>query len=162
MREAEMRGFTLIELMIVVAIIGILAGIAMPSYQTYTVRAQLAEALTLAAELKAQVRDFHKASGRFPPDNRAAGLPAAKYLIGNYVESIDVANGALHVRLGNRASRLIAGKVLTLQPLVVQDSPASPMSWSCGRAKPPKGMRAIGDNRTDVDDQFLPYACRDV
>ena len=156
-----MRGFTLIELMIVVAIIGILAGVALPSYQTYTVRAQLAEALALASEVKGDVKEFYKASGRFPADNHAAGLPSASLLIGNYVESIDVANGALHVKLGNRASKPIVGKVLTLQPLVVVGSPASPISWSCGRAKPPKGMAAVGDNRTDVDRQFLPYPCRD-
>lgn len=155
-------GFTLIELMVVVSIIGILAGIALPSYQAYTVRAQIAEALTLAGELQGEIKDAYKHSGRFPPDNRAAGLPAATHLIGNYVERIDVTDGALHIRLGNKASKHIAGKVLTLRPLVVLESAASPMSWSCGNAKPPKGMKAVGDNRTDVEREFLPYACREA
>ena len=158
----RIRGFTLIELMIVVSIIGILAAIALPSYQSYTVRAQIAEALTLAGELKGEIQDVYKQSGRFPANNRVAGLPASQYLIGNYVESIDVANGALHIRFGNKASKLIGGKVLSIQPLVVPESPASPISWNCGRSSPPKGMRTVGDNRTDVDRQFLPYACRDT
>ena len=156
----RLRGFTLIELMVVVAIIGILAGIALPSYQSYTVRAQVVEALVLAAELKDGIREVYKHSGRFPADNRAAGLPAARHLLGNYVEGIDVANGAMHVRLGNKANKLVAGKVLTLQPLIVTENPGSPISWNCGNAAPPKGMQTVGENRTSVDRQFLPYSCR--
>lgn len=154
------RGFTLIELMVVVGIIGILAGVALPSYQAYTIRSQIAEALVLAAELKDDVRDFYKHTGRFPADNRAAGLPLAKHLIGNYVKEIQVENGALHIRLGNKANKAIAGKVLTLQPLVVAENPTSPISWNCGSSEPPEGMKTVGKNRTDVNRQYLPFACR--
>lgn len=154
------RGFTLIELMVVVGIIGILAGIALPSYQAYTIRGQIAEALALAAELKDDVRDVYKHTGRFPADNRAAGLPLAKHLIGNYVREIRVEDGAMHILLGNKAHKAVSGKVLTLQPLIVAENPASPISWNCGSSAPPDGMKAMGKNRTSVDRQFLPFACR--
>ena len=154
------RGFTLIELMIVVAIIGILASIAIPAYQNYTIRAQLTEAFSLASELKGPIQEYRKERGRFPADNAAAGLPSADKLIGNYVTRVDVHDGAISVTFGNFANTAVAGKVLTLQPLVVTGSPASPMSWRCGYRGIPRGMEVIGENRTNVTLQFLPAACR--
>jgi type IV pilus assembly protein PilA len=156
----KQRGFTLIELMIVVAIIGILASIAIPAYQDYTVRAQVVEAFSLASELKGAVQEFRKERGRMPRNNREAGLPEADKLIGNFVTQIAVADGALHISMGNHANKLIDGRVITLQPIVVTGSPSSPMSWRCGMRSIPNGMEATGENRTDVDRKFLPTACR--
>jgi type IV pilus assembly protein PilA len=156
----KQRGFTLIELMIVVAIIGILASIAIPAYQDYTVRAQVVEAFSLASELKGAVQEFRKERGRMPRNNREAGLPEADKLIGNFVTQITVADGALHISMGNHANRLIDGRVITLQPIVVTGSPSSPMSWRCGMRSIPNGMEAMGENRTDIDRKFLPTACR--
>ncbi len=155
-----MRGFTLIELMIVVAIIGILASIAIPTYQDYTIRSQVVEAFSLASELKGSIQDFRKDRGRLPVDNTEAGVPEAKFLIGNYVDQIEVTNGAMHIRFGSNVNESIKGKTLTLQPLVVKGSPASPMSWRCGRRAVPNGMQATGDNRTDLEDKYLPASCR--
>jgi type IV pilus assembly protein PilA len=154
------RGFTLIELMIVVAIIGILAGIAIPSYQDYTVRAQVVEAFSLASELKGSIQEFRKDRGRLPDDNREAGVPEPDKLIGNYVTGIDVEGGALHIRMGNNANKLLEGKIVTLQPLVVTGSPASPMSWRCGLRAIPRGLEGAGENRTDIDRKHLPASCR--
>ena len=154
------RGFTLIELMIVVAIIGILASIAIPAYQDYTVRAQMVEAFSLASELKSAVQDFRKERGRMPHNNREAGLPEPDKLIGNYVRRIEVGDGALHITMGNHANKNILDRVVTLQPLVVTGSPASPMSWRCGQRSIPNGMEAVGENLTDVDRKFLPTNCR--
>ena len=154
------RGFTLIELMIVVAIIGILASIAIPAYQDYTVRAQVVEAFSLATELKGSVQEFRKDRGRLPRNNHEAGVPEPDKLIGNFVTQIEVEDGALHIRMGNNANKLIEGKVVTLQPLVVTGSPASPMSWRCGLRSIPKGMEGAGANHTDIDRKFLPAACR--
>jgi type IV pilus assembly protein PilA len=154
------RGFTLIELMIVVAIIGILAGIAIPAYQDYTIRAQVVEAFSLASELKPSVQDYRKERGRLPADNSAAGVPEPQLLIGNYVKRIEVANGALHIEFGNLANKNIVGAIVTLQPLVVKGSPASPMSWRCGRRSVPQGMEAMGENRTSIDSKYLPSSCR--
>jgi len=154
------RGFTLIELMIVVAIIGILASIAIPSYQHYTIRAQVAEALLLIDEIKPSIRDYYKDRGTFPADNEIAGVPAPEHLLGQYVAGIEVDNGAMHVRFGNKAHTQIAGSVLTIRPLYVTANPTSPISWNCGHSVPPAGMSAQGDDRTDVMVQFLPSACR--
>ncbi|MFO1468123.1 MAG: pilin [Steroidobacteraceae bacterium] len=154
------RGFTLIELMIVVAIIGILATIAVPAYQDYTIRAQVVEAFSLASELKGSIQDYRKERGILPKDNAAAGLPLPALLIGNYVTQIEVANGSIHVTFGNLVNKAIDGKVLTLQPLIVPGSPLSPMSWRCGLRQIPKGMEAAGDNRSNVEAKFLPSSCR--
>ncbi|MFO1400089.1 MAG: pilin [Steroidobacteraceae bacterium] len=154
------RGFTLIELMIVVAIIGILASIALPAYQDYTIRAQVVEAFALAGDVKPSVQEFRVDRGRFPANNAEAGVPEPKYLIGNYVTGIEVRNGAIHIQFGNNANSNLTGKIVTLQPLVVTGSPASPMSWRCGLRRIPNGMEAVGENHTNVDRKFLPAACR--
>ncbi len=153
-------GFTLIELMIVVAIIGILASIAIPAYQDYTIRAQATEAFSIASELKGPIQEYRKERGRLPADNAAAGVPDADKLIGNYVTRVEVVNGAINVTFGNFANKQIEGQVVTLQPIVVIGSPASPMSWRCGYHGVPKGMEAVGENRTNLDRRYLPSSCR--
>ena len=154
------HGFTLIELMVTVAILGILMSIAIPAYQDYTVRAKLAEALTLAAEMQPSIRDYHKASGAFPADNAAAGVPEPEFLIGNYVKQIEIENGAIHVTLGNHAGPSVDGEIISIRPLVVDGSPASPISWTCANRAAPEGMSAVGENRTSVQEYFLPGSCR--
>ena len=160
MNQRVSSGFTLIELMIVVAIIGILASIAIPSYQDYTIRAQVAEALVLAGELKPSIRDYYRDRGAFPLDNADAGVPAPEHLIGQYVTDIAVADGAMHVRLGNNANAQIAGRVLTLRPVYVTANPSSPISWTCGSRSAPAGMTPAGSDRTDMLAAHLPASCR--
>lgn len=153
-------GFTLIELMIVVAIIGILAAIAMPAYQSYTVRAKVAEALVLGNEIKDEIKLYYESHHRFPRSNDAAGAPAPELLIGNYVTRIEVSDGAIHVTLGNFMPQHLHGKVLSMRPLYVDKSPASPISWVCGGGGIPDGMKAAGENRTSVENVYLPMTCR--
>ena len=153
-------GFTLLELMIVVAILGILSTIAVPTFQDRVIRAQLKEALSLAEGLKPSLEAFYSARKRFPIDNTEAGVPKPEHLIGNYVTEIELRDGALHVALGHRVNAFVKGKTVSIRPAVVVGSARSPLSWLCGKAQPVPGMRAMGENRTTLSDKFLPFECR--
>jgi type IV pilus assembly protein PilA len=166
-RRHREAGFTLIELMIVVAIIGILASMAIPAYQTYTIRAQVAEGLTLASANKAPVAISYLDDGEAPTDRVAAGLsPNATDTTGSYVESIDVDNGVLVITYGHGASAVISGLVLTLTPY---ETPDQSVVWRCGYSPAPVGMDEIGTAGggnaavyipPTVPAQYLPATCR--
>jgi type IV pilus assembly protein PilA len=143
-----------------VAIIGILAGIAIPAYQNYTIRAQVTEAFSLASELKGPIQEYRKERGTFPVNNAAAGFPEPNKLIGNYVTSVEVRDGAINVTFGNFVNKMVEGQIVTLQPIVVKGSPASPMSCRCGYRAVPNGMEPVGENRTNMNHLFLPASCR--
>lgn len=154
------KGFTLIELMIVVAIIGILASVSLPAYQTYVSRAKVAEAISLVSEIKPNVVDYYQVKGVFPANNSAAGVPDPQYILGNFVKGVAVENGAVQITMGNKVSKDMDGKVLTIRPIVVVGSPTSPVSWICGDDAVPPGMKAIGENKTTLAAAYLPSSCR--
>jgi type IV pilus assembly protein PilA len=154
------NGFTLIELMIVIAIIGIMATMALPTYHDRIVRTQVEEALALSEIAKQAIVEYYKQTQQFPQSNAQAVIPPANKLIGNYVKEISIEHGAIHVKLGNRINAHIQGKVVSLRPAVVTESPASPISWLCGYAQPVSGMEGIGSNLTEVPERYLPLTCR--
>jgi type IV pilus assembly protein PilA len=162
------KGFTLIELMIVVAIIGILAAIAIPAYQDYTIRAQVSEGLNLAAAAKAAVAETFLNRGAAPVDRVAAGMSdEATDTNGKYVESVEVDNGVIIITYGNEANAAIGAgnETLELAPFVTPDGS---VVWRCGGAGDPLGsatlmQSAVSDGGSLAGDDFvryLPAACR--
>jgi type IV pilus assembly protein PilA len=139
------KGFTLIELMIVVAIIGILAAVAIPAYQDYTIRAQVSEGMSLAAGAKTSVAEYYTQRGTFPADNDEAGMATNTDISGSYVDQVTVNNGVIEVRYGNDANNEINGEVLELSPIANSGS----VEWNC---KP---------SASTFEGKFLPTDCRD-
>ena len=153
------RGFTLIELMVVVAIMSILATLALPSYQDRVIKAQVGEGLVLADVVKHAAAEYYKKYGKLPKDNDSAGLPGAPKIIGNYVSAIGIADGAINITLGNRANKHAIGKVLSLRPAIVADAKIVPIAWVCGFASAPNSMVVIGKNLTTLPGYHLPLDC---
>ena len=161
------KGFTLIELMIVVAIIGILAAIAIPAYQDYTIRAQVSEGMSLAAAAKAAVAETFLNRGTAPANRTVAGMSANETdTRGKYVASVQVTNGTILVTYGgNEVNTAIANESLGLTPYVTPDNS---VAWKCGAAPVPANLSAmpgaavnngsLGDNASM--NKYLPSACR--
>ncbi len=147
-KEWNMRknqwGFTLIELMIVVAIIGILAAIAIPMYLDYSTRSQVAEGLNLASSAKTAVTEYYQEHGAFPTNNAQAGLAAAGSIAGNYVVSVSAdSSGVITILYGNEAHPFINGETVTL---TATDNSGS-VGWACASG----GV---------IQAKHLPSACR--
>ena len=161
------KGFTLIELMIVVAIIGILAAIAIPAYQDYTVRAQVTEGLNLAAAIKAGVAESFANAGVWPLDLTAAGGLNATPPSGKYVSAVTVTTGSISVRYAgvqaNTNALTAATNLLVLEPRV---STNNDVVWNCGYkaavgAAPATGAAGlVAAAATTVLPKYLPSNCR--
>ena len=144
----KVQGFTLIELMIVVAIIAILAAIALPAYQDYVIRSQVSEGSVLSDGAKTAFAEFYSNRGISPPSNASAGLAQPTSIIGNYVGSVNVATGKIVATYSRpQANAKINGKVLVFSPYSAQ---GGSMGWSC--KNPSSG--------TNVDLKYLPTVCR--
>ncbi|HEZ9005099.1 TPA: pilin, partial [Neisseria gonorrhoeae] len=125
------KGFTLIELMIVIAIVGILAAVALPAYQDYTARAQVSEAILLAEGQKSAVTEYYLNNGTWPKDNTSAGVASPPSNIkGKYVESVTVENGVVTAQMASsNVNKEIQGKKLSLWAKREDGS----VKWFCGQ-----------------------------
>ena len=145
MHQRISAGFTLIELMIVVAIIAILAAIAIPAYQDYLIRAQVSEGFVLAGGAKTADWDFVSNTGRFPSNNVSAGLPSSTSIGGQYVSSVDVTNGVVKVLFGGpKANAAIrpSSQYVVLSPVTLAGS----IVWTC--------------TPSTINSKYLPTTCR--
>ena len=176
MSQRLQQGFTLIELMIVVAIIGILAAIAIPAYQDYTIRSQVTEGLNLAGAAKAAVAESYSQTGIAPLNRTEAGMSVnAIDTNGKYVTSVEVTNGVITITYGGtpqQANAVIAGQTLELVPYETTDKS---VVWQCGAAPAPAaaGTQLLGTGTaqaaaagggtlatTATLNKYLPKACR--
>jgi type IV pilus assembly protein PilA len=141
------QGFTLIELMIVVAIIGILAAVAIPAYQDYTIRAQVSEGMSLASGAKTALAEYYNQRGQFPSANVSAGLAKPASITGSYVTQVDAASsqGVIEVTYGNTANTNISKKTMEISAV----TSAGSVEWSC----------QTGSSK-GVQEQYLPTSCR--
>ncbi|HEZ3060748.1 TPA: pilin [Neisseria meningitidis] len=168
------KGFTLIELMIVIAIVGILAAVALPAYQDYTARAQVSEAILLAEGQKSAVTEYYLNHGEWPKNNTSAGVASSSTIKGKYVKEVTVANGVITATmLSSGVNKEIQGKKLSLWAKRQDGS----VKWFCGQPVTRAGTddtvanaKAANDDVTaaaaangkKIDTKHLPSTCRDA
>ncbi|HGG9949783.1 TPA: pilin [Neisseria meningitidis] len=158
------KGFTLIELMIVIAIVGILAAVALPAYQDYTARAQVSEAILLAEGQKSAVTEYYLNHGIWPGDNSSAGVATSSKIKGKYVKSVEVKNGVVTAEMkSSGVNKEIQGKKLSLWAKRQDGS----VKWFCGQpvernAKATADAVTAATPDTDkINTKHLPSTCRD-
>lgn len=153
-------GFTWIEMLFVLGVIGILALMAIPALRDRALRKQVEEGLALAAVAEPGVQAVWAATGDMPLDNTAAGAPPHDKIVGSLVKDVNVDHGAITVTFGNNASKALERKRITVRPAVVADERAVPIAWLCHAVGVPNGMQVRGEDLTDVPAQWLPVDCR--
>ncbi|MFU9997958.1 pilin [Neisseria meningitidis] len=159
------KGFTLIELMIVIAIVGILAAVALPAYQDYTARAQVSEAILLAEGQKSAVTEYYLNHGEWPKNNTSAGVASsATDIKGKYVKSVEVKNGVVTATMASsNVNNEIKGKKLSLWAKRQNGS----VKWFCGQPVTRAGTATATEVTADggnekIDTKHLPSTCRDA
>ncbi|HEZ6805159.1 TPA: pilin [Neisseria meningitidis] len=153
------KGFTLIELMIVIAIVGILAAVALPAYQDYTARAQVSEAILLAEGQKSAVTEYYLNHGTWPKNNTSAGVASSSTIKGKYVEKVEVKNGVITATMASsNVNNEIKGKKLSLWAKRQDGS----VKWFCGQPVTRNADTVAADTNTKIDTKHLPSTCRDA
>jgi type IV pilus assembly protein PilA len=148
MRNHE-QGFTFIELMTVVALIGFFAAVAVPAYTDYVLRSQTVEGMLLTINVKRAIGDYYAYHGKFPKDNKQARISPPEQLMGNVVSRVEVSDGNILVTFGSHSNQEIAGKTLSFRPQVNNQSPLGSIVWQCGK-----------DEKTTVEKKYLSSSCK--
>ncbi|EMU3460137.1 pilin [Neisseria gonorrhoeae] len=161
------KGFTLIELMIVIAIVGILAAVALPAYQDYTARAQVSEAILLAEGQKSAVTEYYLNNGEWPKDNTSAGVASSAEIKGKYVQSVTVANGVVTAQMkSDGVNKEIKGKRLSLWAKREDGSVkwfcGQPVTRGAGNAGKADDVTKAGNDNEKINTKHLPSTCRDT
>lgn len=154
------RGFSFLELMLVLAVVGILIMMTIPSLREGAIRKQIKEGMALSDLAKQGVAAHYTASGEMPNNNEQAGIPPATKIVGNFVTAVSVADGAVTLTFGNNANQAIEGKKLTLRPAIVAEHRAVPIAWVCASVAAPREMEPKGRDATDIPVHWLPVECR--
>ncbi|ENW0548234.1 pilin [Neisseria gonorrhoeae] len=161
------KGFTLIELMIVIAIVGILAAVALPAYQDYTARAQVSEAILLAEGQKSAVTEYYLNHGIWPKDNTSAGVANPTEIKGKYVQSVTVTNGVVTAQMKpSGVNNEIKDKKLSLwakrQDGSVKWFCGQPVTRGAGNAGKADDVTKAGNDNEKINTKHLPSTCRDT
>lgn len=158
-------GFTLAELVLLIVIISIVASLAISTYQTYTVRSQVSEAIAVVSRMKHLVADAYSTNGRPPIDRTEAGLtPHPEDSRGSYVTAVAIVDGRIDITFGNNAHQEIAAQSVSLTPYLTSENT---IRWRCGNAQAPSAATELAGSGVTarhlpatVDLRYLPGECR--
>ncbi|MGJ8638621.1 MAG: pilin [Opitutaceae bacterium] len=160
MKNRQHTGFTLVEVMIVVVIIGTIMTMALPPLHDRVIRTQVTEGFKLSEFIQEEIQEFYRETGRLPANNEECGLPKAAVIVGNFVQSVEVEDGTIHIRYGNKINSHANGKTVSIRPAIVPEETRIPIAWVTGFSSAPDGMQIEENNRTDLLPRHLPISAR--